>query len=273
MTAGSPPKMIRLFSLVLLAGACLSSSCDAYMLWEKYQNVCDGHPIIKRKHESTLKWLVNNVGSASLEMKTSPQHEAACWSFRENKKFTPQRFVLGVLYYATVGVKWEINTDWVTSKHECTWYGVTCNYWKTVNALDLGFIKVNGLLPRELGLLKGLKELDLHGNDLQGVIPHKIMAGLGKLQYLKLHMNGMFGSIHREITHMKSLRELHLFGNYMGGSLPTELASLKKLGKENLIISSKEIKRKINAPAHTFCERREKRALLLGLSTPTLLID
>ena len=80
-------------------------------------------------------------------------------------------------------------------------------FGKVIN-LDLGYIKVDGLVPREIGLLTDLQDLDLHGNDLQGVIPHKLLMGLKKLEYLRLQMNGMFGAIHKEITHMKHLQLL-----------------------------------------------------------------
>ena len=86
-----------------------------------------------------------------------------------------------------------------------------------------------GLIPREIGLLKDLTDLDLHGNDLQGVIPHKIMVGLKGLEYLRLQMNGLFGAIHKEIINMKKLKELYLFGNYLAGTIPKELTQLKKI--------------------------------------------
>ena len=161
-------------------------------LHERYKNLCGASTKISRKHEKQLRWLVQNVGDGALTLSTSPQHEAACWMIRENK-WSVQRFVLGAFYYGTKGLNWDINTDWMTHKHECSWYGVKCNGFKKVTGLDLGFIKVDGIIPREIGLLTGLEDLDLHGNDLQGVIPHKLMAGLRNLKYLRLHMNGMFG--------------------------------------------------------------------------------
>ena len=208
---------------------CFVASTEA-ALHQQYANMCDGRPKIKGKHEKALKWLFKNIGETQINSRSTPQHEAACWMFRENKGFTPQRFVLATIYYATKGAQWDINTDWMTNKHECSWYGVQCDMFKNIVNLDIGYIKVDGLVPREIGLLKELRDLDLHGNDLQGVIPHKLMAGLKKLEYLRLHMNGMFGAIHKEITHMKNLREIYLFGNYIAGTIPKELAQLKKLG-------------------------------------------
>lgn len=145
-----------------------------------------------------------------------------------------QRYALAVLYYATQGdEKWEIKTDWMSGKHECSWYGVVCGDTPldrhTVVGLDLGFNQLNGLLPRELALLQNIIEVDFHGNDLQGIIPHGIMFAWKKCKILRLHMNGFFGELHSEIGHMVSLEELHLFGNYLGGKLPKELAKLQKL--------------------------------------------
>ena len=234
----------RFVGLLCLLLACFLATSEA-LIHEKYRNLCGGSPLIQRKHEKTLQWLVKNVGEGSLALSNSPQHEAACWMFRENKKFTPQRFALGVFYFGTKGISWEVNTDWMSDKHECSWYGIQCSFFKTVLRLNLGFIKVNGIIPRELGLLTSLKEIDLHGNDLQGVIPHKMMMGLKKLEYLRLHMNGFFGAFHKEITNMVNLKEIYMFGNYMGGTIPKELASLKKLGKYKQAHDNKESKDRI----------------------------
>ena len=88
---------------------------------------------------------------------------------------------------------------------------------------------LEGLIPRELGLLDGITDLDLHGNDLQGVLPHRILVGMNKIQYLRLQMNGLFGSIHKEMTRMKHLKELYLFGNFFAGSIPKQLSKLKQV--------------------------------------------
>lgn len=121
---------------------------------------------------------------------------------------------------------------WMSAKHhECSWYGVGCDWRSRVVDLDLGFLKLDGLLPRELSLLNHLTGMDLHGNDLQGVLPHKILVGLPKLQRLRLYMNGFFGALHREIAGLVSLEELSMFGNYMASTIPTELGSLRNLKK------------------------------------------
>ena len=229
--------------VISLAVMALSSLCvsvvEGALVYQKYANMCGGRPKILKKHDKSLQWLFKNIGETQVVSSTSPQHEAACWMFRnDNRGFTPQRYVMAVIYYATKGAGWDTNTDWMTQKHECSWYGVECNMFKQVVTLDLGYIKVDGLVPREIGLLKELRELDLHGNDLQGVIPHKLLAGLKKLEYFRIHMNGMFGAIHKEITNMKNLKELSLFGNYVAGTIPKELAQLRQLGTFRFVSSS-----------------------------------
>lgn len=108
--------------------------------------------------------------------------------------------------------------NWMNVRmHECSWYGVRCTIRsKTVIGLELGFLALDGLLPRDLALLTQLQELDVHGCDLQGVLPHKMLLGLSRLQYLRLHMNGFFGAIHKEIYGLRQLKQFILFGNYFG---------------------------------------------------------
>jgi hypothetical protein len=204
----------------------------------RYVNICLSKPTLQssRDHKA-LQWLLQTSGERSIQSEKAHQHKAACWILHSDKKSKApskrfsQRYALAVLYYATQGDKyWEIKTNWMSgSKSECTWYGVECDAFGTVIGLELGFNALNGLLPRELALLQNVKEVDFHGNDLQGIIPHGIMFAWKDCKILRLHMNGFFGNLHSEISHMKSLEELHVFGNYLQGTLPKEIASLKKL--------------------------------------------
>ena len=226
--------------------------------------MCRGLPSITKKHERDLQQYFKTIGETKIAGKT-PQNEAACWMFRQGKSASNrQRYALAVVYYASKGAQWDINTNWMTPKHECSWYGVTCNAFRKIVELDLGYIELEGelrfvdfgcplvfkatwnlylclsicialplilegLIPRELGLLDGITDLDLHGNDLQGVLPHRILVGMNKIQYLRLQMNGLFGSIHKEMTRMKHLKELYLFGNFFAGSIPKQLSKLKQV--------------------------------------------
>mmetsp|Transcript_26077 Transcript_26077/g.57435 ORF Transcript_26077/g.57435 Transcript_26077/m.57435 type:complete len:268 (-) Transcript_26077:17-820(-) len=197
-------------------------------LHEKHKHLCRGLPTIEKKHETHLNQLFKTIGEKKITGKT-PQNEAACWMFRQNRSFNSQRYALAVVYYSSKGAQWDKNTNWMTPKHECSWYGVMCNAFRTVIELDLGYIELEGLIPRELSLLGSVRDLDLHGNDLQGVVPHKVLHGMKKAQYLRLQMNGLFGSLHKELTLMTNLKELYMFGNFFAGTIPKQLSKLKKL--------------------------------------------
>jgi hypothetical protein len=228
------------------------------------KNLCSdiNAPALQGKQKAKLlSWLLQATSDSSLKLKASPQHQAACWmlfgdplrqSIQGNRAAFRQRYALAVFHYATKGptlwypdvgspnaTKSAIEQDgskpWLSKSHECSWYGVECTVYipftfRTVVGLDITFFGVAGILPRELALLSNLKELDLHGNDLQGVIPHMAVVNWRKLESLRLHMNGLFGNLHKEMGEMKNMKELILFGNYFGGTIPKELAHLKKLG-------------------------------------------
>lgn len=218
--------------------------------------MCSGsNPIASARQKKELTWLVEASGKPSLVLSTSPQHQAACWVLYQDRKQSKgrgrdlflQRYALATLHFATTKTNttvwdWRMTVDepwaepvrgrWMSTRHhECDWYGVNCAmFGKQVKRLILGYMKLDGIIPREIYLLPKLKELDLHGNDFQGVLPLKMVDALHNLEYLYLHMNGFFGSLHREIKGLKSLRELRIFGNYFAGSIPgPEIASLKNL--------------------------------------------
>lgn len=97
---------------------------EAAKLYKSNENLCNGNPKITGKHERALQWLFKNIGETQIRAKTTPQHEAACWMFRDDQGWSVQRFAMATIYYATKGAGWDMNTDWVTQKHECSWYGV-----------------------------------------------------------------------------------------------------------------------------------------------------
>lgn len=236
----------------------VKKKASSIVLTRDLVNLCAGQaPIAGKAQERRLQWLAAASGEASLLLKSSPQHQAACWMLYKDglsKKIGKeeaylQRYALAVLHFAstksnTTPWDWPMAADdpvvakskhgnWMqTNRHECQWYGVHCHRFvrkNTIYSLQLGFLKLDGIVPRELSLLVHLMDLDLHGNDFQGVVPHKLVHALTKLRVLKLHMNGFFGSIQKEITGLAKLEELYLFGNYFGGTIPSELSELSRL--------------------------------------------
>jgi hypothetical protein len=229
---------------------------DSIILTRELVNLCKGQtPVAGKRMEKHLRWLVAASSEASILLNTSPQHAAACWilyvdqqsKHRTTEYMFQQRYALAVMHYASTKLnttKWDwpmaadepkvaalSHGNWMRPNvHECQWYGVACHRRnKVIYDLNLGYMKLDGIIPREIALLSGLKELDLHANDLQGVVPIRLVFSLSNLESLKLQMNGFFGAIQREIVGLKKLKELVLFGNYFGGTIPTELSNLKQL--------------------------------------------
>lgn len=230
---------------------------------QDYRNLCSeiNAPSLQGKQKAKLlSWLLQATAESSLKSKSSPQHKAACWSLfgdprrkkvQGNRASFRQRYALSVFYYTTQGpenwyndvgsqnattsaIKEDGSNQWLSNSHECTWYGVQCTTrvpftFRSVIGLDISFFGVAGILPREMALLTNLRELDLHGNDLQGVLPHLAVVNWKKIEVLRLQMNGFFGDIHSEIESMKNLKHLILFGNYFGGTIPKSIAKLKQL--------------------------------------------
>lgn len=250
--------------VVLLLFALLSGVCDAKRKKNKKKNLppnvlpkhyqlCAGQPPLLKKDTNKLSWLLEASGDASLSLTISPQHKAACWILYNDKKLSAsrskdlflQRYALAVLHVSSTKSNttiwdWPLAADepqtlitrghWGSTKyHECNWYGVFCNFFKAVVRIDLGFLKLDGIVPRELWVLTSLKDIDLHANDLQGVLPNKMLETLDQLEALRFHMNGFFGTLPSDIVGMAQLRDLMLFGNYLSGSIPTALAELDKL--------------------------------------------
>ena len=232
-------------------------SSDSIVLTRELVNLCKGqNPIAGKRMEKQLRWLIVASGESSILLNTSPQHAAACWmlyvddmakSRTSHEYMYQQRYALAVLHYASTKMnttKWDWHMamdepnvaalshgNWMrTHTHECDWYGVKCHRRnKVIYDLNLGYMKLDGIIPREISLLTHLKEIDFHANDLQGIVPLRLIVSLPKLEALKLHMNGFFGMLQKELFHLKQLKELILFGNYFGGTIPQELSELKRL--------------------------------------------
>jgi hypothetical protein len=210
-------------------------------LAQRVLSMCSGEkPVTRNGDKRVLRWLLDAAGEGSLLLNTSPQHLAACWIMYKDRRKTRgqskpkvlQRFALATLHFGTTRSNttnwdWKMAVDvkgaestkghWMNAnRHECQWYGVVCDAWKNVISLEMGWLALDGLIPRELSLLTKIQEIDFHACDLQGVLPHKMLASLSNLRYLRLHMNAFFGSLHREIVGLKSLKELVAFGNYFG---------------------------------------------------------
>lgn len=146
-----------------------------------------------------------------------------------------ERDVLVALYNATDGANWTNNTNWLTNNDISTWHGVSVSNG-LVTGLVLAGNQLTGEIPKELGNLTNLEELNLSFNQLSGEIP----AALGNLSNLKKLWlvgnpagnpvgNQLSGTLPEELGNLTNLEVLILNYNQLSGPLPQSLTSLAKL--------------------------------------------
>ncbi|KAJ9549888.1 hypothetical protein OSB04_022431 [Centaurea solstitialis] len=100
----------------------------------------------------------------------------------------------------------------------CNWTGVFCS-GDHVTKVILHGNNLIGPIPKEIGLLKRLKILDLGMNQLSGPIPHEI-GGLVSVVKINLQSNGLTGRLPPELGNLKNLQELRLNRNKLQGTVP-----------------------------------------------------
>nr|XP_025637366.1 probable LRR receptor-like serine/threonine-protein kinase At1g63430 isoform X2 [Arachis hypogaea] len=102
----------------------------------------------------------------------------------------------------------------------CEWNGVLCNGPRDhVIKLILHGNNLIGTIPKELGMLKSLKVLDLGLNQLSGPIPREI-GNLTQAVKINLQSNGLTGRLPPELGNLKYLQELRLDRNKLQGPVP-----------------------------------------------------
>ena len=135
------------------------------------------------------------------------------------KQEVSDRLVLEALFKSCGGADWIRKDGWMTDTALGEWAGVEVDEDGRVICLYLANNHLNGKIPRELGQLTELGDLDMSCNKLEGHIPTEL-GGLNKLVYLILSENELTGSIP---TELKGLETLHLGRNQLTDEFLDEL--------------------------------------------------
>jgi len=147
-----------------------------------------------------------------------------------------QRYVLALFYYNTLGDDWNTcfaeaplcpESNWMSSAHECSWFGISCDENNKVTEIKFESNNVAGFLPDEISALSSLKVLSLEKGSLGGTIP-STLGQLSKLVVLDLDYNAIKGSIPDEISMATDLQMIDLNDNELVGNIDM-LASLPVL--------------------------------------------
>lgn len=113
------------------------------------------------------------------------------------------------LYNNTNGPGWINNTNWLTTNPVSTWFGVKSVQGFRVQALDLSFNNLTGVLPNSIGNLSGALSVQLGYNRLSGTIPSSI-GGLLALYVLELNNNQLSGTIPAGINNLQPFASIRL---------------------------------------------------------------
>ena len=133
------------------------------------------------------------------------------------------------IFNQTLGSGWTNKTNWlVPGRSISTWYGVKLNAFGCVESLSMPSNKMNGLLPDSVGLMTGLKVINLSNNNLVGNLPLSI-GNLVALEELNLSSNQFNGPVHSQLGNLINLKKLQLSLNNFSGNLPPALGNLKNL--------------------------------------------
>ncbi|KAI3897732.1 hypothetical protein MKW92_043859 [Papaver armeniacum] len=89
------------------------------------------------------------------------------------------------------------------------------------SGIDLSCNILEGNIPEEIGLLKGLSTLNLSHNRFSSVIPQSI-GSMNGLESLDLSYNKLTGLIPYSLASMSSLQRLNLSYNNLSGTIPRE---------------------------------------------------
>ncbi|XP_071710171.1 receptor protein-tyrosine kinase CEPR1 [Rutidosis leptorrhynchoides] len=99
---------------------------------------------------------------------------------------------------------------------------------KKLKSMILSTCMVSGSIPKTIGNMTSLVDLELSGNYLVGPVPKEIGL-LKNLQQLELYYNGLVGNIPDELGNLTGLTDIDLSVNKLTGSLPESVCRLPNL--------------------------------------------
>lgn len=136
---------------------------------------------------------------------------------------------LKALYNATGGDNWTNRTGWENINTTATKDDVT-TAWAGISIIKDGHIEkiyfyennLSGQLPKEIGNLVWLKNLDIEKNNLTGTLPAEF-GNLTKLENITLYKTNISGPLPASMINLVNLKYLYLSGNPLNCNFPAEI--------------------------------------------------
>lgn len=190
--------------------------------------------------------MLEGISNSTLFSNTnSSEYKAFDWLvYKDDRRVCPfdetlvQRYVLAVLYYTTNGDDWWNCTQneatdcgefpFLSPASECNWGGIYCDDSSSVTRITMSNNNMKGSIPKEIGLLSHLHELDLEQNQLTGSIPDSIDK-LTSLLYIDLDKNNLAGTIPEGVYNLLLLQAIDLDTNKLTGTISTRIGQLTDL--------------------------------------------
>ncbi|XP_076887517.1 receptor protein-tyrosine kinase CEPR1-like [Bidens hawaiensis] len=97
-----------------------------------------------------------------------------------------------------------------------------------LKSMILSTCMVSGLIPKSIGNMTSLVDLELCGNFLTGSVP-KELGLLKNLQQLELYYNQLVGEVPKDLGNLTMLTDMDLSVNQLTGSIPASICQLPKL--------------------------------------------
>ena len=235
-----------LIGFILLAAIVVSILVVAKppLLFGDNKDMASQPPLYATKEEALQGFLLTlpEATRQQLEQPSSPQQAAWTWLTQDpyflERTFPQhtQRFALATIYYSFNGTAWQLEQqeDWLSHElSECDWTEVALCSEEQYRTLVLKGLPTKGSLPLEVGLLTGLREIDItdmaQPMDLLDFLP-RTLAALPKLECLDLSNNNFEGSsIPPDVGRLTQLEQLKIHDSKLEGMIPTEMNQLTAL--------------------------------------------
>lgn len=143
------------------------------------------------------------------------------YSYRtQSKNPSGEETALCELYDCLGGEHWRDNTGWKSARDLRRWKGVKlCPKSGYVDKIILPRNNLKGEIPRCIGDLIHLREIDFRDNQIEGCVPLEI-ARLTMLEGLYLYENKLSGRVPDAISFLPNLTGVYLYNNSFEGFFP-----------------------------------------------------